>query len=360
MATTIRLDKGTPLTHAELDNNFKYPYKWSQNKTYQVGMLVSYNYNYYECITSHTSVTIFQPAKWKMYGGNNNSSGSGSSISYFWKSSTEQDLTIAQINELGVRLDEIGRPVYKFDGNGWVIVEDPNFVGTGNDYTLDGPANVVGYTNSAYPSIQTVKQALDRILYAEMAVNMGGGGTYEIGYTVPNVTIVWNVVGGDGVLSQVLSRTTPNPVVIANPNPNITQQILTGVNINVNTTYNLAATDSHGTKNGQTSLIFLPKLYWGAATLPGGYNSAFINGLSSNVLASSRSAIINAIPGANQYFWFALPTNYGTPVFTVGGFVGGFQLVTTLSHTNQQGYTQSYTIWRSDYPNLGNTTASIS
>lgn len=71
MSFTLRLEKGNPLTHTELDDNFKYPYKWRPTTPYLAGMLIAYNYNFYECITNHTSSTVFDASKWTIYSGSN-------------------------------------------------------------------------------------------------------------------------------------------------------------------------------------------------------------------------------------------------------------------------------------------------
>jgi hypothetical protein len=57
---------------------------------------------------------------------------------------------------------------------------------------------------------------------------------------------------------------------------------------------------------------------------------------------------------------FALPTSYGTPLFNVGGFDGGFNLIKTFNFTNYSGHTESYDVWISDNIGLGTTTVKVS
>ena len=50
---------------------------------------------------------------------------------------------------------------------------------------------------------------------------------------------------------------------------------------------------------------------------------------------------------------------YGTPVFNVGGFDGGFTKAASISFTNASGYTEEYAVYRSDNSNLGTKTIKV-
>ena len=54
-----------------------------------------------------------------------------------------------------------------------------------------------------------------------------------------------------------------------------------------------------------------------------------------------------------------VPTRFGVPKFTVGGFEGGFSLVATIDFTNSSNYTEPYNIYKSENSNLGNTTVNV-
>jgi hypothetical protein len=72
----------------------------------------------------------------------------------------------------------------------------------------------------------------------------------------------------------------------------------------------------------------------------------------------SRNITINSTP--NTYIYYCLPNSLGTPIFAVGGFMGGFSKVASLNFTNFSGYTSTYDIWKSDQSSLGVTTVTIS
>ena len=71
-------------------------------------------------------------------------------------------------------------------------------------------------------------------------------------------------------------------------------------------------------------------------------------------LTNSRQNTFSVSCGDGQYVYFAIPTHFGTPTFSVGGFSRGFVKVSTLDFTNKFGYTEPYDIWKSENSNLGN------
>jgi hypothetical protein len=98
-------------------------------------------------------------------------------------------------------------------------------------------------------------------------------------------------------------------------------------------------------------------LYFGAS-LPGADDEAFIKALANQPLCSSRQVEFNVTAGVGEYIYYAAPITYGSPVFVVDGFVGGFSQVATVMVTNLSG-TQNYGLWKSDYPNLGLTNVKV-
>jgi hypothetical protein len=105
------------------------------------------------------------------------------------------------------------------------------------------------------------------------------------------------------------------------------------------------------------SVVGVNFLYYGAS-LPGVFDEAFVKALAGQPLVSSRQVefIVNA--GANEFIFYAAPVTYGTPTFAVDGFIGGFVLVATMQVTNTIG-TQTYALWQSDNPGLGNTDVKV-
>ncbi len=129
---------------------------------------------------------------------------------------------------------------------------------------------------------------------------------------------------------------------------------------NQTVTYTLTGGDGIGTDNAIVTITWGQKNFWGVSSSPAN-TEAFIEGLATSALDTNAgsSFSVNA-SGANKIY-FAHPTRYGTPTFTVGGFAGGFVLrSSTISVTNAQGFTESYSLWESVTSGLGTTAVVVS
>jgi hypothetical protein len=148
--------------------------------------------------------------------------------------------------------------------------------------------------------------------------------------------------------------------VVGTPTTFTSSQNYTKTTNNASVTFTLTGSDGISGDVRATTIAWRPRLYWGIGAT-GGNSEAFIEALASSALQSSRvgSFTVNAT-GSNKIYW-AAPTSYGTPTFTVGGFEGGFTLVSsTISVTNVNGVTQNYQLWESDVAGLGSTTVVVS
>ena len=133
-----------------------------------------------------------------------------------------------------------------------------------------------------------------------------------------------------------------------------------GVNIQGNKTFTLAVTDERNAKASKSaSLTFYNGVYYGAMKDGTEITSAAILGLTRK-LQGSKSITFTATAADGYRLVYAIPTAYGTPVFNVGGFEGGFSKAATISHTNASGHTENYAVWLSDNISLGSTTVKVS
>lgn len=176
-------------------------------------------------------------------------------------------------------------------------------------------------------------------------------GTVEVGTKVTAVKLSWSfnktpeAVTLDGV-AQAAGSTGAN---------------LTGLSIKSTApgtakTWTLKATDERGAVATKTAALSAYNgVYYGVAVLPGAYDSGFILGLT-KTLRNSKLPSFSVTAGAGQYIYYCLPKRLGPCTFVFGGFVGGIDLVSTISFTNASGYTEDYYIYRSAQPNLGATT----
>ncbi|CAB4127319.1 hypothetical protein UFOVP75_137 [uncultured Caudovirales phage] len=130
---------------------------------------------------------------------------------------------------------------------------------------------------------------------------------------------------------------------------------------NQTVTFTLTASDgTDPSVSANVTTTWLPKVFFGNAADTSSATSGFITALPSNALASSRARSFTATAGTTDHLYYAIPSSYGTPVFTVGGFAGGFSLVGTVSVTNGFSVSQNYDLWKSDSANLGTTTVVVS
>jgi hypothetical protein len=126
----------------------------------------------------------------------------------------------------------------------------------------------------------------------------------------------------------------------------------------------LTANEAGGApRTASTGLSWLPKVHFGVAA-PGGFDSAFITGLLTNELASSRGRTfaVNSTSGTKIYY--AYPTSYGgVPsnfLDATTGFAAGFaKVAANVAVTNAFGVVILYDVWGSDQFALGPVTIRV-
>ena len=76
-------------------------------------------------------------------------------------------------------------------------------------------------------------------------------------------------------------------------------------------------------------------------------------------LQGNKAVTFAVNAGTGERIAFALPADYGTPEFHVGGFAGGFYQAQILDFTNGSGFARQYALWLSDQTGLGETTVTV-
>lgn len=172
----------------------------------------------------------------------------------------------------------------------------------------------------------------------------------EMGGTVSSVALSWTV------------NKTPTELTLdgAAVDVTATSKTVTGT-FTANKTWTLKATDERGATSSKTAyLSFLNGVYYGVATEPSAYDSAFIRGLAKKTLRSSKLTSFSVNAGSGQYIYYCLPESMGACTFTVGVLPGGFLLADTIFYTNEYGYEEKYRVYRSDHAGLGQTAVTVS
>lgn len=123
--------------------------------------------------------------------------------------------------------------------------------------------------------------------------------------------------------------------------------------VTTNMTYTLNVTDGQTNASKSVSVSFANQIYFGAAE-----DLTSITDLS-KVLSNTKTRTITVDAEADQYIIYAIPKRLGDVVFYVGGFEGGFEEPVEQIITNASGCQETYLVYRSTNPNLGETTVEI-
>lgn len=204
-------------------------------------------------------------------------------------------------------------------------------------------ASQISYSTPNDPSIKTVKDALDKLLYYDLTITLSCSTSTSqlIGSTLQSVKFTWTY--NKGVFSQSFNNEPLNTGI---------REYQYTTPFSSNKTFTLKAND--GTKDYSRSITisFVNNLYYGAGAGEVSSIEELIRSLSSK-LSSSRANTFTAYAGEDMFVYFASPSRLGDCTFYVGGFEGGFNFVTTTSITNKAGYTENYYVYKSSQPNLG-------
>jgi hypothetical protein len=244
----------------------------------------------------------------------------------------------------------------------------------GRALTSDTPTlgEAVVYNGSSWQPLQI---AQDYILPAfNISFNVGAPtvSLYEVGYQVNSPTfggtfsgnysfesLTGSVYDGNATrdISSHLSSSPYTFSIVANYVKNKFYNPSTGDGY-VNFTMT-AIKASIITKILESTIYWGQKNYYGHMVVPGSYNPAFITSLLSDGYSLTRSMSFTVTAAANEAVYYACRTAYGTPLFYVGGFEGGFSPVDTISVTNSSGFSENYTLYKSDNLGLGSITVTV-
>lgn len=217
---------------------------------------------------------------------------------------------------------------------------------TGGGGSFSGNANEVLYTTPSDPTIKTVQDALNKILYTEPNIALTANpaaGTREIGSSIANIVFEWTI--DKDIVSQTFDGLSLENDVRSYTYENV---------VNENKTFILVVNDGTSSVSKTLSYSFRHRRYWGASSIPASYDSNFILGLENKEYATTRTkSSFNMSAGERQYMYYCFPVSWGIPTFNVGGFDGGFIKEAVIDFTNVSGHTESFVIWRSENANLG-------
>lgn len=277
----------------------------------------------------------------------------------------ELNLTSASAPQTKVVKAEIDK---KFDAiqdvtnaNKVLSVKEDGSIGFTDPIELGGTAEKVAYENDSYfTDVTNLKQAIDKMcakLYYEAltitSFTCNVADTHEIGTVLDADSISFNWSYNKEVKSQALTDCT-----IASDDRSVTYPST----LSNTKTIVLTASDGSGNNGGiataSKKISFLPKVYFGSTSTEE-INSAVALGLGGR-LSSTVKGDYSFSCGSGEYAYIISPTSFS---FNGNVWVNGFQAemrkTSTISLTNESGYTQSYDVWRFTNSSLGAFTTTI-
>lgn len=124
-------------------------------------------------------------------------------------------------------------------------------------------------------------------------------------------------------------------------------------NVSETTSYLLTVSDGSATVHKTATVTAANQIYYGADTDLSNVTSL------SKVLSNDKERRITVNAGAGEYIIYAYPARLGEATFYVGAWEGGFEPAVEMTLTNASGYAETYKVYRSTNPNLGETVVDI-
>lgn len=201
-------------------------------------------------------------------------------------------------------------------------------------------------------SVFVPRQLTQSDIGPDFSVSLSGAQTVEVGATINNPPFTASYVGGTPTAAQITNNNGDTPLNLSSPYTSGSPAWAIAKTAN-NASVLVTITAQPGSVTDSVSLIWRPRVFYGNDTDPGTITEAFIESLASQPLAANNSRTVNYNCGPGEYAWYCVPTAYGVPTGTVGGFPFGASVVDTVSVTNGFGVTQNYYVVRSNLAGLG-------
>ena len=223
-------------------------------------------------------------------------------------------------------------------------------VGTGGEGGAS-TADAVSYNNDTI-SVTNVDDALNKLIskvyYVAPQINSftmtPSTAVYEVGQTVNSLVFNWTT--NKDIISQTLTDCVLADETVRTATYNTP--------LSANKTFTLSINDGENTSNKSLSIAFRHKFYWGNATLPDTFDSAFILGLPKSQFATGKTGTYSMTLGTDEYGFLAYPVSFGTiEVVNIGGFDTEVVDCGTIDFTNASGNTTAFKIYRTGRSGLG-------
>jgi len=215
----------------------------------------------------------------------------------------------------------------------------------------------LSYSNPAYPTLTTIKLALDHLLYYDPSVNSftNNQNTLEIGSVVNSIDLNWSLNKDKAFLASLAINQGIGNVL---PNTSGTSGSLTHVStFSTNRAYTITMNDGDNVATRNTNIYFNQARFWGKINHKNAPTDAEIMALSGAGIGSGKDLteqIGKSFDGMDMdgdYFIYAFASSIGEALFKVNGLVNGdFTLVRDNAFTNVLGHTYNIKVYVSNNP----------
>ena len=188
--------------------------------------------------------------------------------------------------------------------------------------------------------IPEIEARLDALEYVDIKIN-----TFTASPTICEL-------GSSNTISLAWSLNKPATSQNINGTP-VTGNAKQYTDVTSATNFTLNVSDGTTNASKSASVSFANRIYYGAAS-----DLSDVTSLTS-VLSNNAARTITVNAGSGKYIVYAIPARLGDVVFYVSGFEGGFEDPVEQLLTNPSGYRETYKVYRSTNPNLGETTVEI-
>lgn len=172
------------------------------------------------------------------------------------------------------------------------------------------------------------------------------------------VTLSWSVTkrtrGISAITAGGVSQAVPTNIDNDNDTDGAVGSGTQAVNTaaNTNTTYTLLVTDSASNNFSTTvTITYFNKRYWGRLTNFSASDAEIIAAVGGgSEFSTTRVQTRNGLNGSGDYLFFAFPSSFGTPTFTVNGLpnTAWTKIRSNSAFVNASGYSNNYDVWISN------------
>lgn len=201
------------------------------------------------------------------------------------------------------------------------------------------------YSNDAYPGMKTLRDALDRMLYKPIEINLTSNPSIaEEGQVINAIQYNWKV-NKINIKSQTFDKIELEP--------DIRQYTAYGP-FTENVLKTLTISDGTESKSITTELKFYKGIHYGTSSNLTEYSTI----LTGN---TSTQFTIDGTNDSNIHIIICVPYDFGPASFYVNGFKGGFELMSNNFQYDKYntGTLTRYRIYMSDNGGLGQTTVKV-